>query len=100
MSPPLHVPVLSWEGFQQVCRAPPLQGPSTRLNAPRFVPLEPHEMPRPGTLLALDAEFVAHAPAKRARRGCACSPQCTEGMFRVHNVDTDKAACMRFRRCS
>lgn len=41
-----------------------------RLNRPTFVPLSPEEAPGPGTLFALDAEFVAYSPPERVvRRG-------------------------------
>ena len=40
--------------------------------APRtFEALGPSEAPGPGTLLALDAEFVAHSPPDTELRGCA-----------------------------
>ena len=43
--------------------------------APRtFEPLGPSEAPGPGTLLALDAEFVAHSPPDTELRGCAWPP--------------------------
>ena len=46
--------------------------------APRtFEPLGPSEAPGAGTLLALDAEFVAHSPPDTELRGCAWLP-CTE----------------------
>ena len=43
--------------------------------APRtFEALGPSEAPGPGTLLALDAEFVAHSPPNTELRGCAWRP--------------------------
>jgi hypothetical protein len=45
------------------------QGPKVRLHRPTFTPLGPAELPHPGLLLALDAEFVAYSPPdKRLRR--------------------------------
>ncbi|KAL4859552.1 PAN2-PAN3 deadenylation complex catalytic subunit pan2 [Chlorella vulgaris] len=64
------VPVLTPDGFLALCRMPPLQGPKVRLHKATFSPLLPSELPQPGSLFALDAEFVAFAPAEKAlRRG-------------------------------
>ncbi|KAL4432378.1 hypothetical protein ABPG77_001677 [Micractinium sp. CCAP 211/92] len=60
------VPVLSPEGFVALCRMPPLQGPKVRLHKPTFVPLSGAELPQPGSLFALDAEFVAYSPPEKA----------------------------------
>ncbi|KAL6766684.1 PAR1 [Auxenochlorella protothecoides x Auxenochlorella symbiontica] len=54
-------PVLSSLGFQALCRISPL-GLRANLRAPTFLPLGPDELPRPGMLLALDAEFVSYSP--------------------------------------
>jgi PAB-dependent poly(A)-specific ribonuclease subunit 2 len=63
-------PVLTPENFISLCRAPPLQPNKSRLNRPTFVPLSPEEIPRPGQLFALDAEFVQYSPPERiVRRG-------------------------------
>lgn len=47
-----------------------------RLHKPTFAPLLPTELPQPGALFALDAEFVAYSPPEKAllRCGglCAC----------------------------
>jgi hypothetical protein len=45
---------------------PRLQGPKVRLHKPTFAPLLPNELPQPGTLFALDAEFVAYSPPEKA----------------------------------
>jgi hypothetical protein len=39
-----------------------------RLHKATFSPLLPSELPQPGSLFALDAEFVAFAPAEKALR--------------------------------
>jgi PAB-dependent poly(A)-specific ribonuclease subunit 2 len=63
-------PVLTPENFLNLCRAPPIQPNKTRLNRPTFVPLSPEEIPRPGDVFALDAEFVQYSPPERiVRRG-------------------------------
>jgi PAB-dependent poly(A)-specific ribonuclease subunit 2 len=64
-------PALTPAAFLALCAAPPLQPARARLHRPAFVPLSPSEdAPRPGTLLALDAEFVAYSPPERVvRRG-------------------------------
>lgn len=65
--PPMPpVPVLSPEGFLALCRMPPLQGPKVRLHKPTFAPPLPSELPQPGSLYALDAEFVAYSPPEKA----------------------------------
>jgi PAB-dependent poly(A)-specific ribonuclease subunit 2 len=65
--PPLPPrPVLAPEGFLALCRMPPLQGPKVRLHKPTFAPLLPTELPQPGALFALDAEFVAYSPPEKA----------------------------------
>lgn len=48
------------------CLSP--QGPKVRLHKATFSPLLPSELPQPGSLFALDAEFVAFAPAEKALR--------------------------------
>ncbi len=40
-----------------------------RLHKATFSPLLPSELPQPGTLFALDAEFVAFSPPDKALRG-------------------------------
>jgi hypothetical protein len=45
---------------------PRLQGPKVRLHKPTFAPMLPNELPQPGTLFALDAEFVAYSPPEKA----------------------------------
>ncbi|KAK9820479.1 hypothetical protein WJX72_010776 [[Myrmecia] bisecta] len=63
-------PVLTPEAFRKLCLAPPLQNASVRLHRPSFTPLGPDELPKPGALFALDAEFVALcAPEKVIRSG-------------------------------
>jgi PAB-dependent poly(A)-specific ribonuclease subunit 2 len=63
-------PVLTPENFLSLCRAPPIQLNKTRLNRPTFVPFSPEEVPRPGQVFALDAEFVQYSPPERiVRRG-------------------------------
>ena len=37
-----------------------------RLHRPTFAPLQPGELPQPGQLFALDAEFVAYSPPEKA----------------------------------
>lgn len=37
-----------------------------RLHKPTFAPLHPGELPQPGALFALDAEFVAYSPPEKA----------------------------------
>lgn len=47
-----------------------MQPNKSRLHRPTFVPLSPEELPRPGQLFALDAEFVQYSPPERVvRRG-------------------------------
>jgi len=43
-----------------------------RLHKPTFVPLGPHELPQPGSLFALDAEFVAYSPPEKALMRWVC----------------------------
>lgn len=47
-------------------QTPPAQGPKVRLHKPTFAPLHPGELPQPGALFALDAEFVAYSPPEKA----------------------------------
>lgn len=42
------------------------QGPKVRLHKPTFAPLLAIELPQPGSLFALDAEFVAYSPPEKA----------------------------------
>lgn len=56
---PSPVPVLTLDQFFELCRGPPLQGPSLRRRMPTFEPLGPDEAPHAGMLLGIDAEFVA-----------------------------------------
>ena len=51
-----------------------MQAASLALAPRTFEPLGPSEAPGRGTLLALDAEFVAHSPPDTELRGCAWSP--------------------------
>ena len=65
------VPVLSDEEFLTLCRSPSIQTnrPRVQEDLP-FEPLESSELPRPGMLFALDAEFVAYSPPEKVvRRG-------------------------------
>ncbi len=57
-------PAIDAAQFTALCTAPPLQGPNW--NGPRrFAPLDPQsEAPRPGMLVAIDAEFVAISRAE------------------------------------
>jgi len=61
-------PVLTRQQFKQLCLSPPLQGPQPHSSF-KFVPLDTSptskEAPRPGLLLALDAEFVMVQPPER-----------------------------------
>ena len=41
-----------------------------RLHKPAFTPLLPSELPQPGSLFALDAEFVAFSPPEKALQRC------------------------------
>ncbi|KAK9843491.1 hypothetical protein WJX81_005692 [Elliptochloris bilobata] len=66
---PAPAPVLSWAAFRSLCAAPPLQASSLAFAPRTFEPLGPGEAPAPGTLLALDAEFVAHSPPDTVLRG-------------------------------
>ncbi|KAL4430743.1 hypothetical protein ABPG75_005999 [Micractinium tetrahymenae] len=66
VAPAQPVPVLTPEGFLALCRMPPLQGPKVRLHKPTFAPLLASELPQPGSLFALDAEFVAYSPPEKA----------------------------------
>ncbi len=68
---PAPAPVLSWPAFRALCAAPPLQAPGAPLLPATFAPLGRDEPPGPGTLLGLDAEFVAHSPPDTALRGRA-----------------------------
>ena len=54
--------------------ARPAQGPKVRLHKPTFAPLLPEELPQPGSLFALDAEFVAYSPPEKALLRCAPAP--------------------------
>lgn len=68
--PKAPTPVLSADAFLRLCRAPPTLSHTNRLHRPTFIPLEPHEIPRPGQFFALDAEFVAYSsPERIVRRG-------------------------------
>ncbi|CAL8467279.1 g6816 [Coccomyxa elongata] len=70
MPPPKQAPVLSFEAFRQLCNAPPLQFQgASRLRAPTFEALGPDEEVRPGMLLGIDTEFVAHSPPDKVMRG-------------------------------
>jgi PAB-dependent poly(A)-specific ribonuclease subunit 2 len=66
--PASPTPVLSPDAFLSLCRAPPIQSNTAHLRRPAFVPLRADELPKPGTLLALDAEFVAYSPPERTIR--------------------------------
>lgn len=82
---PSPTPVLSSEGFFRLCCAPPIQlqkqstsashhphhtHPPPLLHPRPFLPLKPDELPQPGDLFALDAEFVAYSPPEKiVRRG-------------------------------
>ncbi len=65
---PAPAPVLSWPAFRALCAA---QAPGAPLLPATFAPLGRDEPPGPGTLLGLDAEFVAHSPPDTALRGRA-----------------------------
>ena len=55
--------------FYALCKQPPLQNTFSNINRPpstSFKPLHPSEGPTAGQILALDAEFVAFAPALKA----------------------------------
>ena len=71
-------PVLSRQSFLELCKAPPLQkgliGVS-RLASPSYSPLTEEEAPRAGTLLGLDAEFVAFSPPTKSLQGCVASTE-------------------------
>ena len=41
-----------------------------RLHKPTFAPLLPTELPQPGALFALDAEFVAYSPPEKTLLRC------------------------------
>lgn len=41
------------------------------MKSPTFRPLGEDERPAPGTLFAIDTEFVAHSPPDKAFKGCA-----------------------------
>ncbi|BDA40432.1 probable PAN2-PAN3 deadenylation complex catalytic subunit pan2 [Coccomyxa sp. Obi] len=70
MPPPKQGPVLSFEAFRQLCNAPPLQFQgASRLKPPTFQALGPDEEVRPGMLLGIDTEFVAHSPPDKVMRG-------------------------------
>eukprot|EP00208_Stichococcus_sp_RCC1054_P007145 CAMPEP_0206139688 /NCGR_PEP_ID=MMETSP1473-20131121/7013_1 /ASSEMBLY_ACC=CAM_ASM_001109 /TAXON_ID=1461547 /ORGANISM="Stichococcus sp, Strain RCC1054" /LENGTH=1376 /DNA_ID=CAMNT_0053533577 /DNA_START=121 /DNA_END=4251 /DNA_ORIENTATION=- len=58
-------PVLMPAAFQQLCLAPPLQGPTFRLDRPTFTVLRDNELPKPGMVFGIDAEFVALAHADK-----------------------------------
>lgn len=47
------------------------QSAAARLKAPTFRPLGANERLAPGTLFAIDTEFVAHSPPDKAFKGCA-----------------------------
>ena len=60
-------PALTSDEFKKLCNSPPLQGLQGLTKMPRdpyrFKPLDmSYEPPRPGMLLAIDAEFVALTP--------------------------------------
>lgn len=76
-----------------------LQAPSLALAPRTFEPLGPGEAPGPGTLLALDAEFVAHSPPDTELRGCAHDPPCVglRAFRRCHA--TNRASCQRCTVC-
>ena len=46
-----------------------LQHSKVKLKKPTFTPLGPDESPKPGTLLAIDTEFVAHSPPDKVFKG-------------------------------
>lgn len=62
-------PVLTPEAFYALCSGPPVQGPSVKQHPRSFQSLTPEEQPRPGMLLGIDAEFVAHWPAQKVMQG-------------------------------
>ena len=62
-------PVLTSEGFQALCRGPPVQSPTVKQHPPSFEPLTPEELSGPGLILGIDAEFVAHWPAQKVMQG-------------------------------
>ncbi len=43
---------------------------AARLKSPTFKPLGADEEVKPGTLLGIDTEFVAHSPPDKVMRGC------------------------------
>ena len=62
--------------FQALCEEAPLQGPTARVS-PRIRPLTATEAPAAGTLLGLDAEFVALSQPDQRLVGCApAKPRC------------------------
>ncbi|KAF8066299.1 Pan2 [Scenedesmus sp. PABB004] len=69
LPPPLPPAPVDAQTFAALCAAPPLQGPGWR-GRRSFTPLEfPREAPRPGFLVAVDAEFVAVARAETSLQG-------------------------------
>lgn len=69
MGPAEATPVLTAESFLALCRSPPVQSPTVRLKPATFKPLEQEELPHPGMLLGIDAEFVALSPPDKAVKG-------------------------------
>ncbi|CAG9463700.1 unnamed protein product [Pedinophyceae sp. YPF-701] len=64
------VPVLTPQGYAKLARDPPLNLGSDKLFPYKFEPLDMStEAPRPGMLVAVDAEFVEFAPAERTFKG-------------------------------
>ncbi|KDD73995.1 hypothetical protein H632_c1669p0, partial [Helicosporidium sp. ATCC 50920] len=96
-------PVLSPEGFLELCRQPPLQGLATlpRLKPPLAVPLSLEELPGPGALFGLDAEFVQYAPAQKATvQGALVEVRPARlGLARVSVVRGDPDSPMHGRAC-
>ena len=57
--------VLTQDAFLKLCNAPPLQGNVHNRLLPRtFRPLDISDAPKPGTIFAIDAEFVALSQAQ------------------------------------
>lgn len=63
-APPVQIaPVVDHWEFCELCRSRPLQGLNACMNLAAFKPLEfTTEVPKPGSLFALDAEFVVQGP--------------------------------------
>ncbi|CAL5225176.1 g7957 [Coccomyxa viridis] len=66
---PAPAPVVSFDSFRSLCNTLPLQHSKVKLKKPTFTPLGPDESPKPGTLLAIDTEFVAHSPPDKVFKG-------------------------------